>query len=173
MSTNADKPQFRSLLAWPLALTALYLIGFYLFANGFLLSRSALDTASTCNDTLAFAFDKPEGSCWGLNKHKQAYQQPSLNSPNTCVTTRKRVVLLVVDALRYDFVAPQIDSNLPFHNQLPYMQSSVYFPLFSSVLCRSPNKPLHWWVADCSPTRLGIQSCSNSLLMHLQLPSSV
>eukprot|EP00045_Choanoeca_perplexa_P014316 m.167604 g.167604 ORF g.167604 m.167604 type:complete len:1079 (-) comp16641_c0_seq7:782-4018(-) len=123
MSTNADKPQFRSLLAWPLALTALYLIGFYLFANGFLLSRSALDTASTCNDTLAFAFDKPEGSCWGLNKHKQAYQQPSLNSPNTCVTTRKRVVLLVVDALRYDFVAPQIDSNLPFHNQLPYMQS--------------------------------------------------
>eukprot|EP00045_Choanoeca_perplexa_P014315 m.167569 g.167569 ORF g.167569 m.167569 type:complete len:156 (-) comp16641_c0_seq4:3738-4205(-) len=155
MSTNADKPQFRSLLAWPIALTALYLIGFYLFANGFLLSRSALDTASTCNDTLAFAFDKPEGSCWGLNKHK------------------KRVVLLVVDALRYDFVAPQIDSNLPFHNQLPYMQSSVYFPLFSSVLCRSPNKPLHWWVADCSPTRLGIQSCSNSLLMHLQLPSSV
>lgn len=45
------------------------------------------------------------------------------SEPSLTGTRRRRVILLVVDALRYDFVAPQLAADTPFHNRLPFMQS--------------------------------------------------
>lgn len=64
--------------------------GLYLFTRGFLLTRMALPNISTCTD----------GSC-------------TLNA------THQRVVLLVIDALRFDFVSPHPpDPRSPFHHDV-------------------------------------------------------
>lgn len=54
-----------------------HLAGTYLFTQGFLLTRMALSDVSTCND----------GAC-------------------DLPATHKRLVLLIIDALRFDFVSP-------------------------------------------------------------------
>ncbi|OCH92351.1 hypothetical protein OBBRIDRAFT_886297 [Obba rivulosa] len=54
-----------------------HLAGIYLFTRGFLLSRLALSEATTC----------PDGSC-------------------TVPPTHKRAVVLIIDALRFDFLSP-------------------------------------------------------------------
>lgn len=69
---------------------ALHLSGLYLFTRGFLLSRLALSNVSSCS----------EDDCVSLATHK-------------------RLVLLVIDALRYDFISPVTpESASPNHHNV-------------------------------------------------------
>lgn len=78
-----------------------HLAGTYLFTQGFLLTRMALPDINTCNDV----------SCNTLQTHK-------------------KLVLLIIDALRFDFISPDppVPSS-PFHHNvltLPRELSSRY-----------------------------------------------
>ena len=77
--------------SWPLLyVAALHVIGIYLFTRGFLLSRLSLPTVSSC----------PNKNC-------------------TLYPTHKRAVVLIIDALRFDFISlntPQPPS--PFHHDV-------------------------------------------------------
>lgn len=68
----------------------LHVAGIYLFTRGFLLTRMALSDITTC----------PDNSC-------------------TLPPTHERVVLLIVDALRFDFVSPDPPHPVsPFHHNI-------------------------------------------------------
>ncbi|KAJ3128944.1 mannose-ethanolamine phosphotransferase gpi13 [Nowakowskiella sp. JEL0407] len=79
-----------------LSLISIQIVGTYLFASGFLLSRLELPKFNTCeNQTSRFSLDN-------LLKKKSLHQPKS----QTCSheTPRfKRAVLILIDALRYDF----------------------------------------------------------------------
>ncbi len=68
----------------------LHVAGIYLFTRGFLLTRMALSDITSC----------PEGGC-------------------TLPPTHDRLVLLVIDALRFDFVSPDPPHPVsPFHHHV-------------------------------------------------------
>lgn len=68
----------------------IHLSGIYLYTRGFLLTRLSLSEISTC----------PDGSC-------------------TLPPSHKRVVLLVIDALRFDFVSPDPPNPpSPYHHNV-------------------------------------------------------
>lgn len=78
-----------------LAVVAGYFFGIYFYCRGFLLTRNALLMNSTCVEVQAEKTD----ACWMEAKFRKA-------------------ILIVVDALRYDFIAPQsTDTVLPYHNK--------------------------------------------------------
>lgn len=69
----------------------LHLAGIYLFTQGFLLSRLSLPTVTTC-----FPSD-----------------------PCTLPPTHKRAVLLIIDALRFDFLSPNPpEPQSPYHHNI-------------------------------------------------------
>ena len=75
-------------------LAILQLIGIAFFTRGFLLSREVLPNSATCRD-----------------------QQGS----DTCFRSKKqfkKAIVLVIDALRFDFTIPTEDDGLNYHNQL-------------------------------------------------------
>lgn len=68
----------------------IHLSGIYLYTRGFLLTRLSLSDISSC----------PDGSC-------------------TLPPTHKRVVLLVIDALRFDFISPDPPTPVsPYHHNV-------------------------------------------------------
>lgn len=88
------------------------MVGLFLFAKGFLLSRLVLEDRSLC-ETL------PDGL-------------PSLDSSDGCwhPKTFKRAVVIVIDALRYDFTVPfhPTGDNLEprhYHNNLPFLYETA------------------------------------------------
>ncbi|OGM40359.1 phosphatidylinositol glycan [Aspergillus bombycis] len=119
------------LFAWMLLVHA---VGLYFFAKGFLLSRRVLEHSSTCTRPLLPAFPRYESS------HLESTQ-------SGCWMPRSfdKAVILVIDALRYDFTvppAPQLsEKNLyqPFHNALSILhekatqepQNAVLFPFIA------------------------------------------
>ncbi|KZV87282.1 alkaline phosphatase-like protein [Exidia glandulosa HHB12029] len=73
-----------------LSLSLVHVAGIFLFCRGFLLSRRALDRVSLC----------PDGRC-------------TLNA------THNRAVVLIIDALRFDFVSPHPpEPHSPFHHNV-------------------------------------------------------
>ena len=68
-------------------------IGLLIFTRGFLLSRVAITNATEASDL------------------------------STLTPQYKKAVVLVIDALRYDFVMPQPASNSYYHNKLPIVQT--------------------------------------------------
>lgn len=70
----------------------LQVIGIIFFTKGFLLSRPVLDDISTCD----------KGNCFGV---------PQFD----------KTVIIVIDALRFDFVIPNLDSNELYHNNFPIL----------------------------------------------------
>ncbi|KAI5886597.1 uncharacterized protein SCHCODRAFT_02693304 [Schizophyllum commune H4-8] len=77
-------------LAVLLWLTLIHAAGIYLFTNGFLLSRLSLSNRTTCDD----------GAC-------------------TLPPTHNRLVVLIIDALRFDFVSPDPpEPHSPFHHNI-------------------------------------------------------
>jgi phosphatidylinositol glycan class O len=80
-----------SKISWPLLyLAALHVAGIYLFTQGFLLSRLSLATISACGDS----------SC-------------------TLRPTHKRAVVLIIDALRFDFLSPNPpEPRSPYHHDV-------------------------------------------------------
>jgi phosphatidylinositol glycan class O len=75
---------------------ALYYLGAHLFHHGFLLTRNELTAVSTVVP-------------------KWEYTQPKYD----------QVVLLVVDALRYDFIKEQPGSKTHYHNHLPFVKETI------------------------------------------------
>jgi len=77
-----------------LYLTLLHLVGIYLFTRGFLLSRLSLSTVSECPSSPALP-------------------------PCTLPPTHKRAVLLIIDALRFDFLSPHPpEPHSPYHHNV-------------------------------------------------------
>jgi len=71
---------------------SLHIVGIYLFTRGFLLSRLSLSTVASCEDP---------------------------TSPCTLPPTHKRAVLLIIDALRFDFISPHPPQpHSPFHHNV-------------------------------------------------------
>jgi GPI ethanolamine phosphate transferase 3 subunit O len=67
-----------------------HIAGLYLFTRGFLLTRLALNAASSC----------PDGAC-------------------TLPATHSRAVILIIDALRFDFVSPSPPlPHSPYHHNV-------------------------------------------------------
>jgi len=73
-----------------LYLTFLHLAGIYLFTRGFLLTRLSLSSVTTC----------PDSKC-------------------TLPPTHKRALLLIIDALRFDFLSPDPPEPVsPYHHNV-------------------------------------------------------
>ncbi|XP_040915515.1 GPI ethanolamine phosphate transferase 3 [Toxotes jaculatrix] len=86
---------------------AMYIVGIYLFVGGFLLVRLEVNRTSTCGDVL----------------------QPGEEPVDFCrVQPRfRRVVLLIIDALKIDFARfdPSNTSPRPYENKLPVLEETV------------------------------------------------
>ncbi len=110
--------------------------GIVYFTNGFLLTRLVLDEKSSCavspsNSSVDIIQDWPgkgtvDGGCW----HPKTFG---------------KAVVILIDALRYDFTVP-VDDNAPFHNAFPFMYDTAV---------RSPNNAfLRPFIADPPTTTL-------------------
>lgn len=102
-----------SLLIW---MSSVYFVGIYLFVGGFLLVRLEVNKTSTCGDVL----------------------QPGEESVDFCRAQPRfrRVVLLIIDALKIDFA--RFDANntepRPYENKLPVLEETVSSRPFHSRL---------------------------------------
>ncbi|KAF9928703.1 mannose-ethanolamine phosphotransferase gpi13 [Linnemannia zychae] len=109
----------------------------YLFTRGFLLSRSVLDSKSECNNTnmdeSIFADNRFDSkNCWYPQQYKKA-------------------VVIVIDALRFDFVVPH--HNLPEGEREPYYLNKL--PVIHKLLEDQPDNTLVFqFVADPPTTTL-------------------
>jgi phosphatidylinositol glycan class O len=104
-------------------------IGVGFFTRGFLLSRSVLTDVSPSDWQLTELHEPPhiDNGCWTEPKFDKA-------------------IMLVIDALRFDFSTPQPGSNKPYHNALTVM---------SELNQNQPNKAfLSKFVADPPTTTL-------------------
>ncbi|CCF46521.1 GPI ethanolamine phosphate transferase [Colletotrichum higginsianum] len=94
--------------AWMLCLHA---VGIAFFTSGFLLTRLVLDDKSNCTAPpieLSSSWKGQgtvQGGCW----HPKSFN---------------KAVVVVVDALRYDFTVP-VDDQAPFHNALPFLHETA------------------------------------------------
>ncbi|XP_056146670.1 GPI ethanolamine phosphate transferase 3 [Lampris incognitus] len=90
-----------SLLLW---VCAVFYVGIYLFVGGFLLVRLEVNRTSTCGDVLL-----PGGE-----QRDFCHAKPRF----------RRAVLLIIDALRYDFARfdPSNTRPRPYENKLPVLQ---------------------------------------------------
>ncbi|CAJ2650077.1 unnamed protein product [Trifolium pratense] len=95
---------------WPMWITLLlHLIAILLFTTGFLLTRTELPYYSHCSDVSqspCFPSSPNNDSCW---------TRPSVN----------RLVIIVLDALRFDFVAPSsfFAESKPWMDKLPILKN--------------------------------------------------
>ncbi|XP_070706602.1 GPI ethanolamine phosphate transferase 3 [Pempheris klunzingeri] len=93
-----------SLLLW---VCSVYFVGIYLFVGGFLLVRLEVNRTSTCGDVLQPG-EEPVDFCRA---------QPRF----------RRVVLLIIDALKIDFARfdPNNTAPRPYENKLPVLDETV------------------------------------------------
>ncbi|KAK3874718.1 hypothetical protein Pcinc_020373 [Petrolisthes cinctipes] len=129
-------------------LSELVTVGLLVFSHGFLLTRQVIVTNSTCPDVKKAITDQQEGV--------------SLNTNNTngnlgiddigCVLppTFNRTVILLIDALRFDFAAYQPD--LKDEDALPYQNK---MPVFADLLHSHPQQSyLVPFLADAPTTTM-------------------
>ena len=83
--------------------SCLHALGIYFFTKGFLLTRLVLDHKSTCHAPPI------EVQLKGLGDHAKGCWHPK---------TFDKAVILIIDALRYDFTIPYQDKPHFFHNNL-------------------------------------------------------
>lgn len=94
-----------------------------LFTHGFLLTRDAQENVTTC-----VSFDEvpcSEGNFACSREEKLSFVLADVNAAsNVCLPQRAKVLLLVVDALRYDFALTDgsLENPLPYQNKLPVIQ---------------------------------------------------
>ncbi|RDA91925.1 hypothetical protein CP533_1299 [Ophiocordyceps camponoti-saundersi (nom. inval.)] len=108
---KAYERRWRWTLAFWLWLFVIHVGTIWLFASGFLLTRLVLEEKSDCGspptDGGKLASLDVERGCW----HPKTFD---------------RAVVIVIDALRYDFTVPT-NASLPrqFHNALPFLHASA------------------------------------------------
>ena len=95
---------------WLIFIIAWFLSGIYLFTNGFLLSRREIELKSSCQKDLSKKSLNISNTCWTV---------PSLNG------TYRNLVLIVIDALRYDFAFYQRHRSSAI--QVPYLNKLRIF----------------------------------------------
>lgn len=116
----------RKLCFLVLWITFLHGTGTLVFLSGFLLKRTVLPNNSTRHD------HDPTGS-YGFPRQRY-----------------NRAVLLLIDALRFDFVT--LDPDPHIHNQPPFKNK---MPVMETVLKRSPrNSRLYQFIADAPTTTM-------------------
>ncbi|KAF1961165.1 hypothetical protein CC80DRAFT_488513 [Byssothecium circinans] len=94
----------------------LHALGIYLFTSGFLLTRLVLDHKSECavppiDSARSYTAGSPEAGCW----HPKTFE---------------KAIVILVDALRYDFTVPfpaagSHDAPHHFHNALPILYETA------------------------------------------------
>jgi len=85
----------------------LHVAGIFLFTKGFLLTRLVLDNASECSNPPidVGSLEKQEKGCWYPQKFEKA-------------------VVVIIDALRYDFTVPQAQPRI-YHNTLKVLHQTA------------------------------------------------
>lgn len=129
------------LLLW---LSYLFVCGVLLFTRGFLLSRQALPNNSTCeeNDGCSQYWELSESEPLESNKklysdcldREQLRLMPSTELMYSCKGSTRRIILLLVDALKYDFAV--YNASVPEKDWLPYQNR---MPIFHELLETLPN----------------------------------
>ncbi|WAR00712.1 PIGO-like protein [Mya arenaria] len=113
-----------------LFLFLLYLVGGLIFTKGFLLKRDVVGENSTCRVDFARYWDGESHGKEGCWLHRRF----------------NKAVVILIDALRFDFVAPSDAHNKPYLNKLPFVQN---------LLLKEPkNSRLYRFVADPPTTTL-------------------
>lgn len=126
-----------------LSLVILYTFGILLFTKGFLLKRIVVDKNSTCSpadreDTLhAVVSDSLSGH---ISKPSYCWLQPHF----------KKSVIIVIDALRFDFVAQNVDI---WTNDVPHYLNKLTV-LAKTVSVKPNNARLYRFTADPPTTTL-------------------
>ncbi|XP_050294404.1 GPI ethanolamine phosphate transferase 3 [Anthonomus grandis grandis] len=116
--------------------TYLIISSILLFKKGFLLTREVQTDFSNCSITLDVPYD-------GLqSKYDEAH--------NVCMKMKTKVILLIVDALRYDFTVFNDNMNtkeaMPFENKLP---------IIKDILAEKPEHTrLYKFIADPPTTTM-------------------
>ncbi|KAK7402808.1 mannose-ethanolamine phosphotransferase gpi13 [Neonectria punicea] len=112
-------------------LLVVHAVGIWLFTSGFLLTRLVLDEKSNCTEPPienTKGLLNVEGGCW----HPKSFD---------------RAVVLLIDALRYDFTVPENpESAQHFHNAFPY--------LYETAVKSPKNAFLRPFIADPPTTTL-------------------
>ncbi|KAK4308569.1 hypothetical protein Pmani_019745 [Petrolisthes manimaculis] len=112
-------------------LSELVTVGLLVFSHGFLLTRQVIVTNSTCPDVKKAITDQQEDVSINTD---QFYNNitGSLGDDIGCVLppTFNRTVILLIDALRFDFAAYQPDLKdedaLPYQNKMPVFKELLY-----------------------------------------------
>ena len=98
------------LIGFFLWITLLHGLGIYFFTKGFLLTRLVLDEKSKCNEP---PFDLKGRS---VGNHKDGCWHPK---------TFDKAVVVIIDALRYDFTVPRPGSTMHCHNALGILHETA------------------------------------------------
>lgn len=126
-----------------------------LFSRGFLLSKNAQKTNSTCLSLSEIPCIQKEST--SLHSHteqcsdttKLSYLLQNINSASDiCLPQRARIIFVIIDALRYDFTLydASLKNPLPFQNKLP---------VISDLLKNQPeNSRLYKFLADPPTTTM-------------------
>ncbi|KAG0348350.1 mannose-ethanolamine phosphotransferase gpi13 [Podila humilis] len=133
---RAPSTRLAKLLLW---VFLIHVGAIYLFTRGFLLSRSVLDAKSECSNTNITPTDNTN--------------DPSWTDPNGCWYPQqyKKVVVVIIDALRFDFVVPHRD--LPEGEKEPYYINKL--PVIHDLMENQPDNTLvYQFVADPPTTTL-------------------
>ncbi|KAF2016563.1 hypothetical protein BU24DRAFT_422925 [Aaosphaeria arxii CBS 175.79] len=113
----------------------LHVLGIYLFTSGFLLTRLVLDQKSECDvppiDLISYTSGSSESGCW----HPKTFD---------------KAIVILIDALRYDFTVPfrptAGEQPQHFHNALPV--------LYDTAVTQPQNAFLLPFIADPPTTTL-------------------
>ncbi|RKF83756.1 GPI ethanolamine phosphate transferase 3 [Golovinomyces cichoracearum] len=114
----SDRKKSRFLIEWVWAvgffiwLLFAHATGIYFFSKGFLLTRLVLQEKSSCEAQIT-TFNQPfkgistyNAGCW----HPKSFD---------------KAVIIIIDALRYDFTIPHIEKNKAFQNSLPFLYDTA------------------------------------------------
>eukprot|EP00257_Ricinus_communis_P021963 XP_015581561.1 GPI ethanolamine phosphate transferase 3 isoform X1 [Ricinus communis] len=120
-----EKEMERRISKWMMMMIVMVVhgIGIVIFTRGFLLTRTELPYYSQCSDI-------SESPCFYNNNNKSSDSHFSIGNPNQqqqkCWTKPAvdRIIIIVLDALRFDFVAPSslFPEKKPWMDRLPILQ---------------------------------------------------
>ncbi|KAG8531933.1 uncharacterized protein KY384_003569 [Bacidia gigantensis] len=97
-------------------ITLLHGLGIFLFTKGFLLTRLVLNEKSDCSSPPLSLPSHAEPGCW----HPQTFT---------------KAVVIIIDALRYDFTVPRPGSTHHFHNALHVLhETATQYPAKAFLL---------------------------------------
>ena len=115
-----------------------------LFMNGFLLTKISINKTSECMSLDELSCNTTTDSCADEDKVKLAFQKDQV----VCQQNKARVVLLLIDAFRYDFAIynESLQNPLPYENRVPVINNML--------ISRPQYTRLHRFIADPPTTTM-------------------